>query len=257
MEIVLICIIAFLASGLTLFSGFGLGTILMPVFALFFPVDLAIALTAIVHFLNNLFKLALLGRYANKKVVIRFGIFSVAFAFAGAWCLQYLTHLSSLSAYSFMGHEYVITPLNLIIAILIFLFSMFDLVPQFSRISFHQKLLPLGGALSGFIGGLSGNQGALRTAFLIKANLSKESFIASGIMIACMTDISRLTVYTGQIIRISDQVDILLISAATISAFIGAYIGNRLLKKVTIYSLQILVGILLIVFSIALGLGFI
>lgn len=54
MEYIIVCIVALLGSGLTLFSGFGLGTILVPVFALFFPIDLAIALTAIVHFLNNL-----------------------------------------------------------------------------------------------------------------------------------------------------------------------------------------------------------
>lgn len=57
MEYILICSDAFVASGVTLFSGFGLGTVLlMPVFAVFFPVP-AIVLTAIVHFLNNLFKL--------------------------------------------------------------------------------------------------------------------------------------------------------------------------------------------------------
>jgi hypothetical protein len=35
-------------SGLTLFSGFGLGTVLMPAFAVFFPVPTAIAATAVV-----------------------------------------------------------------------------------------------------------------------------------------------------------------------------------------------------------------
>ncbi len=53
--IIIICIVAFLTSILTFFSGFGLGTILMPVFALFFPVEVAIALTSVVHFSNNLF----------------------------------------------------------------------------------------------------------------------------------------------------------------------------------------------------------
>jgi len=47
MELVLIGLAALLTSGLTLFSGFGLGTILMPVFALFFPLPLAIAATAV------------------------------------------------------------------------------------------------------------------------------------------------------------------------------------------------------------------
>ncbi len=60
MELVLIGFAALLASGLTLLSGFGLGTALMPVFALFFPLPLAIVATAVVHFANNLFKLGLM-----------------------------------------------------------------------------------------------------------------------------------------------------------------------------------------------------
>ena len=48
-----VCGVALLASGLTFFSGFGLGTLLLPAFALFVPVDRAIAVTAIVHFLNG------------------------------------------------------------------------------------------------------------------------------------------------------------------------------------------------------------
>jgi uncharacterized membrane protein YfcA len=74
MSYLIICLAALISSGLTLFSGFGLGTLLMPVFAVFFPVEIAIALTAIVHFLNNLFKLALLGKHADKTVVLKFGI---------------------------------------------------------------------------------------------------------------------------------------------------------------------------------------
>ena len=48
-DFVLIPLAALVASGLTLFSGFGLGTLLTPIFALFMPVELAVAATAIVH----------------------------------------------------------------------------------------------------------------------------------------------------------------------------------------------------------------
>ena len=41
MDYLIICLVALAASGLTLFSGFGLGTLLMPAFALFFPVPTA------------------------------------------------------------------------------------------------------------------------------------------------------------------------------------------------------------------------
>ncbi|MFQ6676338.1 MAG: sulfite exporter TauE/SafE family protein, partial [Fidelibacterota bacterium] len=55
METALIAAVAFVASGLTLFSGFGLGSILMPVMAIFFPVEVAISATALVHLANNIF----------------------------------------------------------------------------------------------------------------------------------------------------------------------------------------------------------
>ena len=89
MEVYLIvCLAALAGSGLTLFSGFGLGTILVPVFGLFFEVEVAIALTAIVHLLNNLFKLTLLGKHANREVLLRFGVPSVLAAFLGACSRQ-------------------------------------------------------------------------------------------------------------------------------------------------------------------------
>ncbi len=65
MELLIVCAAALVASGLTLFSGFGLGTLLMPVFALFVPLELAVAMTAVVHLANNLFKVGLLGRRAD------------------------------------------------------------------------------------------------------------------------------------------------------------------------------------------------
>ena len=74
MEIAVICLAAFFTAVLTFFSGFGLGTILTPVFAIFFPIDIAIALTGVVHFSNNLFKIALVGKNTDKGVLLRFGI---------------------------------------------------------------------------------------------------------------------------------------------------------------------------------------
>lgn len=74
MEFVLICTVALFTSGLTLFSGCGLGTLLMPAFALFFPVPLAIAATAVVHLANNIFKVVLVGKNTNWDVIARFAL---------------------------------------------------------------------------------------------------------------------------------------------------------------------------------------
>ena len=177
MEIFLICLVAFIAAILTFFSGFGLGTILTPVFMLFFPVDLAIALTGVVHFFNNLYKIFLVGKNANKKVLIRFGITAVIFAFIGAWVLLQIPDVQPLFQYELFGSEWTVYPVKFIISILLIIFATWDLIPRFRKLQFGKDKLPIGGALSGFFGGLSGNQGALRSAFLIKAGLSKEAFV--------------------------------------------------------------------------------
>jgi uncharacterized membrane protein YfcA len=103
MEYVIICLVAFLTSILTFFSGFGLGTILLPVFALFFPIELAVALTGVVHFFNNVFKLFLVGKNANKAVLINFGIPAVFAAIIGAYVLVNITDIKPLYTYTFLN----------------------------------------------------------------------------------------------------------------------------------------------------------
>jgi uncharacterized protein len=256
MEYLIIIIVAIFASGLTLFSGFGLGTILLPAFALFFPVEVAIAITAIVHFLNNIFKLFLLGKHADKKIVIRFGFPAILSAFLGAYALIMLSDLAPLISYQMMDKTFIITPVKLVIAIMMTLFAIIELLPA-DVFSFNQKYLPVGGLLSGFFGGLSGHQGALRSAFLLRCNLSKEAFIATGIVIACIIDFSRLFVYSSKYFLTLDQGNITLLLAATLAAFLGAYLGNKLLKKITMQFVRITVSIMLFLIALGLGLGII
>lgn len=254
MVYLVICLAALIASGLTLFSGFGLGTLLMPVFAIFFPVEVAIALTAIVHFLNNVFKLVLVGNYTDKGVVFWFGIPAIIFAFLGAKSLLLLSGLKPLAVYQVFEKSFEVTPVKVVIALLLVVFSIAELTPALAKISFDRKYLPFGGALSGFFGGLSGNQGALRSPFLLKAGLSQERYIATGVVIACLVDFTRLSVYGSHFSRAGGTENLLLLATATVSAFLGAFIGARFMKKVTMRAIQILVAVMLL--GIAVGLGF-
>lgn len=74
MEYLFVCTVAIMISTLTLFSGFGLGTVLMPAFALFFPVPVAIAATAVLRLANNIFKVILVGKKADWVVILRFAL---------------------------------------------------------------------------------------------------------------------------------------------------------------------------------------
>ena len=250
--IFIICIVAFLTSILTFFSGFGLGTILTPVFAIFFPVEIAISLTAIVHFLNNIFKLTLVGLPKEKEVIIKFGIPSLLFAFLGALLLTYLS--SSLQT-PVAFFNFTTNPVKIVIGSLILLFTLVEVVPFTKKIEFDKKYLFAGGALSGFFGGLSGNQGALRTLFLSKINLTKEAFISTGIVLACMVDVSRLIIYSEKYFSKTLPENIHLLIPATLSAFAGAFIGSRFLKKITFPVIKTIITCLLIVLSSLLILG--
>ena len=257
MEIVIICAVAFLAAILTFFSGFGLGTILTPVFMIFFPVDVAIALTGVVHFLNNIFKLILVGKKADKQVVLRFGIPAVIAALIGAWLLLQITDLKPLFRYTIGDRLFEVSAVKFIISVLLIIFALIDLIPYFNKLQFGKDKLPIGGALSGFFGGLSGNQGALRTAFLIKTGLSKESFIATATVVSTFVDFTRLSVYATRFAKSGLHENITVVVCATLAAITGAFIGNKLLKKVTLKFIQKMVAVMLIIVSIALGSGLI
>lgn len=256
---VLVCLVALIVAALTLFSGFGLGTLLMPAFALFFPVEVAVAATAVVHLANNLFKVALMGRHADWWVVARFAVPAAAAAMVGAWLLGLFAAIPPLFVYRLGEGVNEVTAVKLVIGIIIIFFALFDLSPRLSQLTFDRQYLPWGGVLSGFFGGLSGNQGALRSAFLLKLGLEKEVFIGTGVVAAVVVDMARLLVY-GLVFYATSftalEADIGgLVVAATLAAFIGSYVGRRLLKKVTLRTVQLIVGYMLVLLGVGLATG--
>jgi len=260
MEYIVVCLVAVLISALTLFSSFGLGTVLMPAFALFFPAPVAIAATAVVHLTNNIFKVFLVGKKADRGVVLRFALPGAVTAMLGAGVLGLFANMPVLYTYSLAGQAHEVTLIKLVIGSLIVLFALFELLPRFNQLAFDQKYLPLGGLLSGFFGGLSGNQGALRSAFLIKAGLDKEAFIGTGTVSAVIVDVARLLVYgmSFYLVNFRGVTEIWgLVLAASLAAFLGAYIGARLIKKVTMRILQIIVGVMMILVGAGLATGLI
>jgi len=124
MSFLIICSVALLASALTFFSGFGLGTLLLPAFALFVPIEQAVGLTAVVHFLNGLFKLTLVGRFADRRVLLRFGLPAIVFAVLGAWLLDQLSDLPVWYSYQVGERTLQVTAIKLVIGILLLYFCL-------------------------------------------------------------------------------------------------------------------------------------
>lgn len=255
MDIIFISLVAIFASLMNFMSGFGLGTLLLPAFAIYFPLHIAIILTAIVHLVTNIFKSILMRKHVKWKVFFKFGVSSIIFAGIGALLLNYIVKLDIEFAYYFLAYKLTTSPIKITIAIIMIISAIIDLTPSFQEIKISKKLLPFGGALSGFFGGLSGHQGAIRSAFLIKLDLPKKQFVATGIFISLFVDISRLMVYEYEIIVNGLEMNYDLLIAASFFAILGAILGKYFLKQVTIKFVRFLLGILLILVSIAIGLG--
>ncbi len=253
-------VLAFGVAVLTLFSGFGLGTLLMPAFALVLPVEAAVASTAVVHMANNLFKAGILAGAVERSVVLYFGVPAVVASFAGALLLTALSGQMPLASWAFLGRLAEITTLKLVMGALIVGFALFELVPALRSFRATARWLPLGGLLSGFFGGLSGHQGALRAAFLGPLKLQPAVFAATQAAIALLVDAARILVYGIAFIGIaaaggSAELPWNLIGAATVAAFAGSYLGKKLLPKITIDGLQKTIGVLLVVVGVALAAG--
>lgn len=246
MEYFIVALVSLLASGLTFFSGFGLGTILTPAFILFMPLEMAIVCTAIVHFLNGIFKLSLIKQHIQFNILLTFGIPSVIAAFAGSFILQSLSLNNQTIEVELFDKFFIFQKLNLIIGFLLLFFALFDLLPIFKNLAFDKKFMVFGGLLSGFFGGLSGHQGAFRSAFLIKSGLEKQAFVATGTAISFFIDLTRLGVYAQLIKKVHFDIPWIMIVIACLAAFIGAFLGNKYLKKANNSNLQLIVGLSLI-----------
>ena len=255
-SLVLVGLAAFFSAGLTMYSGFGLGTLMLPVFALFFPIEVAVVATALVHGANNVFKVSLLGKFADWSVVLKFGVPAIIAAIIGASLLGWISQYQLTFNFQFAGVTAQTSPVKMVIGALMFFFAIFELLPRFRRMEFDRRFLPLGGILSGFFGGLSGHQGALRSAFLAKVGLTTERFVGSNAVIGFAVDMVRIATY-GLLLWFAGsgfgQFDgWSLVATGSIAAFAGVLVAKRLLHKVTMQSIQTLVGILL--FGVAIGL---
>ena len=255
MEYFIVGLVAFGASMLTFFSGFGLGTLMTPVFAVFFDVEVAVAMTGVVHLLNNVFKVGLVYRSINWPVFIQFGAFAFVGSAIGSWVLSYLVSSEALYSHSIFGELTEVGSVSAVIGMLMILFSILELSQFLKSLDFGKGFLWFGGVLSGFFGGLSGHQGALRSVFLVKSGLTKEGYIATGILIACVVDLTRIPVYYSRVgadVFVSNWE---IIITAILCAFGGAFLGKKFLTKIKLHTLHVIVATMIMVVGILLLLG--
>ena len=245
--------VALAASLLTFFSGFGLGTLLLPVMAFYFSLPVAIAATALVHFANNIFKGFLMYKHIRIDVFIRFGLPAFVGTILGVYLL---TDVEPTQLYT-INYGNVIRPVYLqsfLLSLFMIIICMLDFIPS-DRFSLGKNMIIPGGLLTGFFGGFTGMQGAVRSAFLTNIQLSKEEFVATSNGVSLIIDVCRIIGYliSGALINAFDAPKPIVIGIS--GALFGAIIGKILLKKTTIGLIKIITSICIFSFAILLALG--
>ena len=94
---------------------------------------------------------------------------------------------------------------------------------------------------------------------LLKSGLSKEGYVATGTAASTLVDATRIAVYgtawIGSWDEFAQEVSLNPLLIAVTCAFVGTFLGVRLLGKMTLSGLHVLVGVLLLVAGLAIALG--
>jgi len=210
---VLFFILAFLAEVIGTVVGFGSSTLLMPLALFFFDFKSALVLVAVFHLFGNIGRIIFFSHWLDKRLLLVFGLPSVALAVIGALLVNY-------------------TPqevLKLILGLFLLSFSFISLLMPSLSIKQSVENSLLGGGLSGFLAGLIGTGGALRGAFLTSFKLKKDVYIATAAGIAFAVDLTRIPIYVGSGFLNSGLYWSL--PLLFIIAIIGSYVGKLLVDK--------------------------
>jgi len=201
----------------------------------FFDYQNAIILVAIYHIFGNASRLSLTYKNWDKRIFLLFGIPSVIATIIGA---------------SLVGQ---VNPdiLKVILAIVLSIFAIYSLWKPTFQVTPTPLIGRIGGALSGFTAGLIGTGGVLRGAFMTLFGLARERYIATIASIALLVDFTRIPLYFGQGFLSTEYLP--LIPVLLVIAFVGSYIGKKIVGHIPTELLRRIILMGIIVMSLWLG----
>lgn len=234
---IILAIVAVVAGAIASLAGFGIGSLLTPLLAVKTGIGIAVAGVSIAHFFGTALRFFLIRRFINKRILISFGLTSAAGGLVGA-----LLH-----------NTFQNVVLTIIFGCLLVFAGMSGLTGLTNKLRFKGVIIWIAGGISGFFGGMVGNQGSIRSAALLGFELDKEQFVATATGIALMVDVARVPIYLWvQWPQIASIWQFILI--ATIGVIIGTFGGKKILEKLpenifkkTVAAIILLIGILVLI----------
>lgn len=219
--------VAVFAGATAAVSGFGIGSLLTPLLALRLGGVGAVAAVIVPHALATALRAWRLRHAIDRVVLRRFGVLSAAGGLAGALLFARLGGTTLLRV---LGALLVLTAVSV-------------LTGWAGRVRLPPALAWPLGFLSGFFGGVAGNQGGLRAAALLGFGLAPAAFVATSTAVGLLVDAARAPLYLW---RAGDMIAAawapLIVASAGVVA--GTLLGERLLLGLPAARFQQLVAVL-------------
>ncbi len=229
----LFLLIALLSEVVGTVAGFGSSVFFVPLAGFFFDFHQVLALTSILHVFSNAAKLILFGKHVRLRLLLLFGIPSVAAVIVGAYLSTRLT---------FKFDKLVLGTFLVVFSLLLVWKPTFSISPsKFNALST--------GGLAGFMAGLIGTGGAIRGLALAAFDLEKSVFVATSAGIDSGVDLSRMIIYVrnGYLAPNSTGYIVGLLAIAFIGSYLGklalAHINQKHFRKIVL-SFVLLIGLI-------------
>jgi uncharacterized protein len=230
--------LAVLAGAIAAIAGFGIGSLLTPAVALSTGTKLAVAVVALPHAIGTLVRLWALRDAIDRPVLISFGLASAIGGLVGA-----------------LLHATISSPLlSIVLGVLLILGGSLELTGLGGRIRFPGPWAIAAGLASGVFGGLVGNQGGIRSAALLRFDLSPRALVATATATAMLVDLARVPVYIvtngPDLVRLWPTV-----GALTAGVVIGTLFGAPILRRLPDRTFRLSLAMLLILIGAAVTVG--
>ena len=207
--------VALVAGAVASVAGFGIGSLLTPLFASRLGVQAAVVVVSVPHFAATVLRAWRLRASIDRTVLVRFGVASAAGGLAGA-----------------LLHGRIHSPaLGVVFGCLLVFAGLMGATGLSKKMRFGRRTAWLAGVVSGGFGGLVGNQGGIRSAALLGFDVSREAFVATGTAVGVVVDLARLPVYLATGWRDVARAWPLAL-ATTASVLVGTLAGEKVLRRI-------------------------
>jgi uncharacterized membrane protein YfcA len=208
-------VVGMLAGAIASVSGFGVGSLLTPVLALQTGTKLAVAAVSVPHMVATAFRLWLMRKHVDRRLLWSFGIMSAAGGLVGALLQAYAESPA----------------LTVVFGVLLIFTGALGLTGLSDRLRFKGWAAWVAGTISGVLGGLVGNQGGIRSAAMLGFDVPRHAFVATATAVGLIVDGARLPVYLATQGREIASLWPLLLSA-TAGGLVGTVVGERVLRLI-------------------------